>query len=236
MLLIEDSLDLQCRQYLASALCPSHPSHAIVTQSSDPLIKKNTLQSKYLESVRPFLTDNNPTPDQIKIAQTNIHTKAVQDAILNTPPNRVLQEPAPQISPEELNLPRAYRTTLSQLRSGHCIALNDFRAAIGLTADPSCTACGSGDLHTVPHLFSCPAHPTELVARDLWERLVQTAHFLSSIPSFHHLCALPPPPLEPPPVGTRPLDAGPLTPAEEGKEKDWVRGKTTTTTRTAGLT
>jgi len=26
----------------------------------------------------------------------------------------------------------------------------------------------------------------------------------------------------------RPLDAGPLTPAEEGKEKDWVRGKTTT--------
>ena len=30
-------------------------------------------------------------------------------------------------------------------------------------------------------------------------------------------------------VVTRPLDAGPLTPAEEGKEKDWVRGKTTTT-------
>ena len=85
MLLIEDSLDLQCRQYLASALCPSHPSHTIVTQSSGPLIKRNTLQSKYLESVRPFLTDNNPTPDQIKIAQTNIHTKAVQDAILNTP-------------------------------------------------------------------------------------------------------------------------------------------------------
>ena len=37
---IEDSLDLQCRQYLASALCPSHPSYAIVTQSSGLIIKK----------------------------------------------------------------------------------------------------------------------------------------------------------------------------------------------------
>ena len=141
----------------------------------------------------------------------------------------MLQEPAPQISPEELTLPWAYRTTLSQLRSGHCIALIDFRAAIGLIADPSCTACGSRGLYTVLHLFSCPAHPTELVPRDLWELPIQAALFLSSIPSFHHLCALPPSPAGAPTVGTRPLDAGPLTPAEEGKEKDWVRGKTTTT-------
>ena len=117
------------------------------------------------------------------------------------PRNHVLQEPNPQMSPEELTLPRVYRTTLLQLRSGHCIALFDFRAAIGLIADPSCTACGSRGLHTVLHLFSCPAHPTELVPLDLWERPIQAALFLSFIPSFHHLCALPPPPLEPPPSG-----------------------------------
>ena len=62
---------------------PSHQSHTKVTQSSSPLIKKN-LQSKYEESVRPLLTDNNPTPYQTKTAQNNIHTNAVQDAIINT--------------------------------------------------------------------------------------------------------------------------------------------------------
>ena len=42
------------------------------------------------------------------------------------------------------------------------------------------------------------------------------------------LCSSPSP-AGAPTVRTRPLDAGPLTQAEEGKEKDWVRDKTTTT-------
>ena len=95
---IEDSLDLLWRQYLASALCPSHPSHAIVTQSSGSRIKKYTLQSKHMESARPFLMHNNHTPDKTKIAQHKNHTKTVQDSFLNTPPNSVLHEPAPEIS------------------------------------------------------------------------------------------------------------------------------------------
>ena len=40
---IVDSLNLLCRQYLASALCPSHPSHAIVTAPSGPRNVKHTL-------------------------------------------------------------------------------------------------------------------------------------------------------------------------------------------------
>jgi len=165
----------------------------MLMHTDGPRIKKQTLQTKYLESVRPFLTDNTTPSDQVSLIQQEIHTKAVQDAILSTPPNRVLDDAAPEISPEERTLPRAYRTTLSQLRSGHCIALNDFQAAIGRTPDPSCPECGSGDTHSVTHLFSCPARPTELVPRDLWERPVQTALFLSTLPSFVYLPALPPP-------------------------------------------
>ena len=35
----KDNLDLLCGQYLASAICSSHPSHALVTQSSGTRIK-----------------------------------------------------------------------------------------------------------------------------------------------------------------------------------------------------
>ena len=79
--------------------------------------------------------DNNLTPDRAKTARNNVYTKEIQDAILNRSPNNVLHEPASEISPEELALPRAYLTTLSQLCAGHCIALNDYRATICLTSD-----------------------------------------------------------------------------------------------------
>ena len=120
--------------------------------------------------------------------------------------------------------PRVYRTILSQLRSGHFIVVNHHRGAIGVTPDP-CPAFGSGNPHTVPHLFSSLAHLTELVARDLW---VTTCP--DGMRSVLHpflplsLCS------SPTPAGAstkeiRPPYAGPLTPAEEDKEKDLDRGK-----------
>ena len=44
MLTIADSLGLLCQQYLVSALCPTHSSHAIVAAESrpHPQIKKNS--------------------------------------------------------------------------------------------------------------------------------------------------------------------------------------------------
>ena len=200
---IEDSLNLLCRQYLVSALCPSHPSHAIVTAPSGRRPMKNTLQSKHLRSVRTLLTDTQTplSPEQAATIQQKIHTKVVQDAIRKAPPNRVLRTAAPEINPEETTLPRVYRTTLSQLRSGHCKALNEYRRNIGLTHDRTCPDCGSGATHSTSHLFACAAHPTDLVVRDLWDRPALAARFLSTVPSFHYLPPLPPPPPEPPPPG-----------------------------------
>ena len=87
--------------------------------------------------------------------------------MLTAEPNRAMQTNPPIENSEEVSLPRAYGTALSQLRSGHCIALNDYCTNIGLTSGPSYTECGSGDLHTTPHLFTCAANPTELVVPSL---------------------------------------------------------------------
>ena len=53
--------------------------------------------------------------------------------------------------------------------------------------------CGAAD-HTVPHFFDCATRPTDLCPADLWERPRKVARFISSLPYFTHLPALPRPP------------------------------------------
>ena len=187
---------------------PFNPSHAIVIQNSGSRNKKDSLHLKLLDSARPLLTHNNPMPDKTKIAQDKNHTKTVQDAILNTPPNSVLHEPAPEISPEELTLPMPHQMTPPQLRSGHCIAQNNFGAAIGLTPDLYCPACGSGD--PAPYPTFSPAPHTQ------WSLLHGTCgttcpdSTLSVLHPFFSasLCSSPFP-TKASTNGTRPLDARP---------------------------
>ena len=127
----------------------------------------------------------------------SVHTEAVTNTMAIRSPNRVLQVPPPPIGEEETSLPRQYRTTLSQLRSGFCRSLNSFQERIGTTNNPLCPSCGE-EPHTTQHLFTCPTHPTSLTPRDLWERPGLTSEFLSSLPLFN-LPPLPCPPPEPPP-------------------------------------
>ena len=98
-------------------------------------------------------------------------------------------------------LPRHYRSTLSQLRSGHCANLEAYRHKVGRADTPACPQCKAGD-QDVAHLFDCAATPTSHSIDDLWLRPHSAATFLSSHPSF----SLPPldpplprPPPEPPP-------------------------------------
>ena len=216
---VVDHLGLLCSQYLASALRPSHPSHAIVTRNSGPRTIKTSLQSKFLPSIAHHLTNGITSPDDYDNIITSLHTEAVQSAIQSFPPHRFLHQVPPPINPEELTLPRPFRTTLAQLRSGHCKALSGYRAEIGLSNDPLCPSC-RGDTHDPPHLFSCPSHPTDLVPVDLWGRPARAATFLSTLPFFDYLpslqltttsasssSSLPPPPPEPPPTPPWTLDA-----------------------------
>ena len=142
---------------------------------------KHTLQSRFLPSIAHLLTDGRTDPATYRASLSDLHTSAVQAAISQLAPNPVLQSPPPPVEREERSLPRAYRTALSQLRSGHCRFLNSYRARIGVADDPSCPSCGAGD-HTTSHLFACPSHPTTLGVWDLWGRPARVADFLATLP------------------------------------------------------
>ena len=87
---------------------------------------KETLQSAYLGKLAPYLSDGVVVNDIVSVC-ADIHTKAVENEILSPEPNNVLDVPAPPISEEETTLSRSHRVRLSQMRSGYCSALGDYR-------------------------------------------------------------------------------------------------------------
>ena len=193
-----------CSQFLACSLQESHPSHEIVTMPSGPRSdnRKSTLQSKFFNRIAHLLTDGITPPDQYRSIIQNIHSATVSAFKRNQGMSRVLSAVPPEVSGEEVRLPRHHRTTLSQLRSGHCIRLRDYQKLIGKSGNDICPECESG-VHTVAHLFACPAHPTSLTPLDLWQRPIEVARFLRGMTAFAELPPLdppvPPPPPEPPP-------------------------------------
>ena len=198
LLPVDRELSMLCGQFLLGALRHGHPSSAVASADPGPRSIRSTLRSKFLPSVQPYL-QNGATPDNsYRSALRSIHNGAVADAISSAAPNRVLDRAPPPVDGEEIHLPRHYRTSLAQLRSGFSSSLGDYLARVGRVQSPLCPECGGAE-HTVRHLFDCPAHPTRLCTVDLWERPRRVAHFMSSLPAFAHLPPLPPPPPEPPP-------------------------------------
>ena len=166
---VYDHLSLLSSQFLARTLVPSHPSHPITTASSGPRTIRQTLQSRFLPNLTPYLTRGTVPPDHYKHIIQSLHTTAVTSAIAARAPNRVLNTPPPPISDEETSLPRRSRSVLSQLRSGFCSALNSYLELVGRAPSNLCPSCHTAP-HTTAHLFSCPAHPTPLRVEDLWDQ------------------------------------------------------------------
>ena len=203
---VKEHLDMLCKQFLAGSLRRSHPSYQYVTQPSGPRAGQRvpTLQSRYLPEIQHFLTNGQTPPDDYKQIIKSIHTATVESYLSNAPPNKVLNVAPPEISVEEDGLPRYFRTTLSQLRSGYCSRLLDYRHRVGFSTTDVCPECGQAP-HTVRHLFECEAHPTTLSLEDLWTHPVEVASLISGMDAFEDLPPLeppvPPPPPEPPPPG-----------------------------------
>ena len=59
------------------------------------------------------------------------------------------------------------RCTLSQLRSGNCHLLQDYKHMVFGEPSDICTDCGTSP-QDVRHLMACNAHPTDLSPEDLW--------------------------------------------------------------------
>ena len=149
-------LSMLCSQFLLSALRPNHPSYPTVTADSGP---RNIRQSRFRPLISAHLIDGITQPDSYRESLRRVHSDAVAAAIAALSPNRLLGVSPPAVSASEWRLPRAHRTTLSQLRSGFSSAMRDYRHRIGAEPTPECPECA--DLcHSVPQLFSCPARPS----------------------------------------------------------------------------
>lgn len=201
--LVKDHLDMLSTQHLASCLRPSHPSNAVVKEPPGPRSMKHTLQSKYQHALSSHLNaDGNLDPTTYNDVRKTIHTESVAATISRLDPNRLLGAPPPPISPSESRLTRVQRTTLAQLRSGHCRLLGDYRVLTGISTSAVCPQC-LFRRHTVPHIFDCDAAPTNLSIRDLWINPVKVVEYLVTLPTFAPLVQndppLPRPPPEPPP-------------------------------------
>ena len=206
---IKNHLDLLCTQFLANALHPDHPSHPYVTLNPGPRHDRRikTLQSTYADKLTDWTTDGTISSDDRKVILKDLHTEAVTTYLHDAPPNRVLGGPPPDIDPSERTLSRHHRTTLAQLRSGHCSRLRTYQQRIGIGDSDSCPECDSAP-HTVHHIFDCPAHPTQLTTEDLWRSPLQVATFLSEMSAFEGLPEIPPdPPAPPPPPEPPPREA-----------------------------
>ena len=206
---VKDHLDLLCRQYLISSLRQDHPCYPYVTADSGARAGQRvpTLQSRFLPDVQNLLVGGTTPPNDYKKIIAELHTTAVSSHLSNAPPNKILLSAPPEIDETESRLPRHYRTTLSQLRSGYCSRLNSYRHRIDISATDLCPECQIAP-HTVQHLFDCQRHPTNLTILDLWRRPLEVAALLSRMDAFVELPPLeppvPPPPPEPPP-STPPL-------------------------------
>ena len=173
MLKVKEHSELLSAQYLAKCLEPENVNFSITTREPPKRMMKETLFTRHRSAVEPLMI----AKDRKTTLQV-IHTMAVNQAVTSLGRNVVFDDrPPSNISEKELT--RKERTTLAQLRSGHCKLLGSYKSRI--SKDVSLDVCADCDKtpHDGKHLFNCPAHPTTMTPSDLWNRHVDAIRELS---------------------------------------------------------
>ena len=171
VLKVKEHSELLSTQYLARCLEPENVNNSITTRDTPKRRMKETLFTRHRSTVEPMIIAKDR-----KAKLQAIHTKAVNQAVNSQGRNVVLDDRPPLINISEKELTRKERTTLAQLRSGHCRLLGFYKSRI--SKDASLDVC-SKTPHDVKHLFNCPAHPTTMTPSDLWNRPVDAIRELS---------------------------------------------------------
>ena len=172
MLQVEDHLNLLSAQYLVQYLDTENVCHHITKMDLPPREMKETIFTRHYQTVLPLLANNRKDTLQA------LHTSFFNTAIGNMKDNKVLNSRPPSINDEETLLQRRQRTTLSQLRSGHCKLLNSYKKRLKQSDSSRCPDCGM-DPQDVPHLFDCVVHPNDLSPVNLWDKPIETIRELS---------------------------------------------------------
>ena len=169
---VKDHSDMLSAQYLVNCLEEDHVCHGITIQEPRPRPMKETLYSRHHSSVLPRLGSNRME------SLHNLYTHAIDSAIQLQGNNRVLKKRPAPISDKKQRLNRRQQCTLSQLRSGHCHLLQDYKHRVFGEPSDICTDCGASS-QDVRHLFACTTHPTDLSPEDLWRNPVRSIRVFS---------------------------------------------------------
>ena len=149
MLKVREHSELLSAQYLARCLEPGNVCHPITTRAAPERRMKQTLYTKHRNTVEPMMVKNDR-----KATLQALHTDAVDKAVRSQERNVVLDGRPPPISSSEKELSRRERSTLTQLRSGHCRLLGSYKSRIKKDASLNvCSDCGTSP-HDVTHLFT----------------------------------------------------------------------------------
>ena len=176
---VKDHCTMLTKQFLLSTTRPTHPNHSDINTAPPRRIMKPSMLTRFAEDIRPLAPTGISDDINYKEGLKTLHTSSVQATIAKQSDNAVLGTKAPKVNKSETILPRKTRTILSQLRSGYSSHLNTFLNTINPTKYPSrdCPKCNQNP-HETPHLFNCPADPTNLTPRTLWEDPPAAAAFL----------------------------------------------------------
>ena len=171
MLEVPEHSELLSARYLARCLEPGNVCHPITTRAIPERLMKETLYTRYRNTVEPMTVRND--------RKATLHTAAVVNVVQCHEMNVVLDGRPPPISNSEKKLTRKERSTLAQLRSGYCRLLGSYKSRIKKDVNLDVWAdCGTTP-HDVKHLLVCPAHPTTLIPSDLWSRPTDALRELS---------------------------------------------------------
>ena len=174
MLKVKEHSELLSAQYLARCLEPENVNFSITTREPPKRMMKETLFTRHRSAVEPLMIAKDR-----KTTLQAIHTMAVNQAVTSLGRNVVLDDRPPAINISEKELTRKERTTLAQLRSGHCRLLGSYKSRISKDVTLDVCADGGKTPHDVNNLFNCPAHPTTMTPSDLCNRPVDEIRELS---------------------------------------------------------
>ena len=141
---------------------------------------KETLFTRHRSAVEPMIIakDKKATLQAIQIM-------AVNQVVTSLGKNVVLDDRPPLINISEKELTRKERTTLAQVRSGHCRLRGSYKSRS--SKDDSLDVCAKTP-HDVKHLFNCPDHPTTMTLSHLWNRPVDATRELSYLEASSSSC------------------------------------------------
>jgi hypothetical protein len=173
---VKDHCVMLSKQFLLAQQKPNHPNKNEISAPPRARPMKETLSSAYGAEIKDISYPDLSDVDY-KRGLKVIHTRSVANQLREMNKSKVLNTEPPEINVTEKLLPRATRSTLSQLRSGYSNYLNSYKARINPEIVDKCPHCTES--HTSTHLFACQNNPTDLVPRDLWTKPLQVARFLN---------------------------------------------------------